>query len=143
MDRPHVATAEVEITAPAERVWQALVSPDAIKSYMFGTTVTTDWREGSPISWAGEWEGRPYVDQGEILRFDPPATLRYSHRSGTAEPGDDHVITVTLAEQAGVTRVVLVQDNNADDAAVAHSERNWNAMLQALRDHVEQPPSVG
>ena len=32
---------------PLEAVWQALMSPDAIKEYMFGARVDSDGREGS------------------------------------------------------------------------------------------------
>ena len=46
-----IAKAAITIDAPIAKVWQALVDPDAIQQYMFGTNVTTDWREGSPIVW--------------------------------------------------------------------------------------------
>jgi uncharacterized protein YndB with AHSA1/START domain len=52
-----VAQADVTIDAPAGEVWQALLSPDAIKQYMFGTTVESQWTEGSRITWNGEWKG--------------------------------------------------------------------------------------
>lgn len=51
MNKNLTARASITINAPAARAWDALVSPKAIKQYMFGTNVVTDWREGSPISW--------------------------------------------------------------------------------------------
>ena len=59
----------------------ALVDPAAIKQYMFGTTVESDWREGSSIVWKGEWQGRAYEDKGVILRLEPGRLLQYSHFS--------------------------------------------------------------
>ena len=50
MDRKLVAKASVTVNAPKARVWDALVNPETIKEYMFGTTVVSDWREGSPIA---------------------------------------------------------------------------------------------
>jgi uncharacterized protein YndB with AHSA1/START domain len=51
-----MATAEIDISAEPERVWQALVDPDQIKQYMFGSEVVTDWQPGSSIVWTGEYE---------------------------------------------------------------------------------------
>src|SRR3989442_15262446 len=76
-----VARASVTIRASSAAVWQALVTPAAIKQYMFGTTVVSDWREGGPITWKGEWQGRPYEDKGVIMRFSPERVLQYTHFS--------------------------------------------------------------
>jgi uncharacterized protein YndB with AHSA1/START domain len=81
MDKNLIARASVTIDAPSERVWDALVNPEAIKPYMFGTNVVSDWREGSPVICRGEWQGRAYEDKGAILRFKPGRTLQYSHFS--------------------------------------------------------------
>ncbi len=53
MDKNLIAEVSVTINATIDKVWDALVKPEAIKQYMFGTTVVTDWREGSPIVWNG------------------------------------------------------------------------------------------
>ena len=44
-----IARASVTIAAPATDVWEALVTPAAIKMYMFDAAVTSDWVLGSPI----------------------------------------------------------------------------------------------
>jgi len=33
----------------------------------------------------------------------------------------------------------LSQDNNADEKAKAHSEKNWSMMLDGLKHYVEDP----
>lgn len=70
-----IATAETDIDAAPERVWQALVDPDQIRQYMFGSQVVTDWRPGSPIVWKGKYEGRSYEDKGEVLQVEPARRL--------------------------------------------------------------------
>ena len=70
MAKGHVAKAEIEINASKENVWHALTDPEMIKQYLFGTTVTTDWKVGSPITYQGEWEGKKYEDKGKILEFE-------------------------------------------------------------------------
>ena len=55
MPENHVATSTATIDAPADRVWGVITDPAAVKEFMFGTELETDWNEGSPITWHGEW----------------------------------------------------------------------------------------
>src|SRR3989442_11297420 len=98
MARGQVARASVAIGAPISKVWNALVNPDAIKRYMFGASVVSDWREGSSIVWKGEWQGRPYQDKGVIVRFQPDRTVQYTHFSPLSGVPDtpENYHTVTL-----------------------------------------------
>jgi uncharacterized protein YndB with AHSA1/START domain len=136
-----VAEAGALIDADRHEIWSALVDPAAIKEYMFGTTVVSDWREGSAIVWRGEWEGQAYEDKGEILRLEPGRVLQYTHfspLSGQAdEPGSYHTVTIKLAPAGTATWVMLTQDNNPTPEARDRSTGNWNAMLSALRLYVE------
>ena len=79
-----IARASVTIAAPAAHVWEALVTPAAIKTYMFGATVTSDWVVGSPIVWIGEWQGRAYEDKGIILQIVRERVLEFSYFSPLA-----------------------------------------------------------
>jgi uncharacterized protein YndB with AHSA1/START domain len=49
MSQALIANVSIIIDAPTDKVWDALVNPAAIKQYMFGTYVATDWHVGSPI----------------------------------------------------------------------------------------------
>ena len=69
MDNNLIARASTTIHASRSEVWNALVNPEAIERYMFGTHVVSDWQEGSPIVWKGEWRGASYEDRGIILQF--------------------------------------------------------------------------
>lgn len=141
MPQDHIARASVTIDAASERVWKALLDPEAINRYMFGTHVTTSWREGGPITWKGEWQGRAYEDKGTVLKVEPGRTLRYSHFSPLSglpdEPANYHTVTIEISDEAEGTRVVLTQDNNPTDEVRRHSEKNWAAMLDGLKRYVE------
>jgi uncharacterized protein YndB with AHSA1/START domain len=76
-----IARASTTVHAPSSAVWRALTDPQMIKQYMFGTTVVTDWQEGDPIVWQGEWQGKRYEDKGVILKLDPGHLIEYSHFS--------------------------------------------------------------
>ncbi len=137
-----IAKASVTIDAPPDEVWAALVSPAAIKQYMFETDVRSDWKEGSPITWSGEWQGRRYQDKGRILQMKPGRLLRYTHFSPVAgltdAPENYHTVTIELADVGGKSNVTLSQDNNSTEEARKHSEKNWSAMLGALKNFVEK-----
>ncbi len=142
MDKNLIARASITINAPTAKVWDALVNPQAIKQYMFGTNVVTDWREGSPILWKGEWQGKPYEDKGVILQFKPGHTIQYTHFSPLSgvpdKPENYHTVTVELSGEGNRTRVSLAQDNNSTEQEREHSEKNWEMMLTALKKFVEQ-----
>jgi uncharacterized protein YndB with AHSA1/START domain len=142
MDKNLIAKASVTINAPGAQVWEALVRPEAIKQYMFGTNVVTDWREGSPITWSGEWQGKPYEDKGTILEFKPGRTIRYSHfspLSGQPDiPENYHNVTIEVSGEGNQSRVSLAQDNNATEEDRDHSQKNWDMMLISLKKYLEQ-----
>jgi uncharacterized protein YndB with AHSA1/START domain len=136
------ARASIIIAAPVQEVWKALVDPAAIKEYMFGTNVSSDFREGSPIVWKGEWQGRSYEDKGVILRLEPERTLRYSHFSPTSGlpdvPASYHTVNIELSGDGRQTRIALTQDKNSTEEAREHSENNWRTMLAALKKFLER-----
>lgn len=137
----HIATAETEIDAPAERVWKALTDADEIEKYMFGSRVDTDWQPGSSITWKGEYEGKAYEDKGEILEVVPERRLRMTHfspLSGADDvPENYHTLTYELEGRNGTTHVSLSQDNNSSPEAAEHSRANWEKMLSGLKSVVE------
>jgi uncharacterized protein YndB with AHSA1/START domain len=141
MEKKLVAKATATMAAPVERVWAALVDSALVGRYMFGTTVTSEWKEGRPITWKGEWKGQPFEDKGVILRVEPGRRLRYSHfspLSGLADiPENYHTVDIALTDQGGRTLVSLSQDNNATEEAREHSEKNWQMVLEGLRKVVE------
>jgi len=138
----HIAKAETTINAPIEKVWNALTDPGKISKYMFGTTVISDWKEGSKIVWKGEWEGKAYEDKGKILRFEPKKSLQYSHFSPLSglhdNPENYHIVTIDLEEKDKQTIVTLTQTNNADEKTKDHSEKNWKMMLASLKKLLEE-----
>jgi uncharacterized protein YndB with AHSA1/START domain len=142
MSNKLIAKATLEIHAPLQKVWDAFVDPAVIKQYMFGTEVTSNWEEGSSITWKGVWNGNPYEDKGTIKRIIPLQLLQYTHFSPPTGAPDElnnyHTVTVELFEKQGSVIVSLSQDNNKTKEERAHSEENWNMMLDVLKKLLEQ-----
>lgn len=142
MTKNLVARQSIMINAPAAEVWDALVNPEMIKQYMFGTNAVSDWKEGSPIFFRGEWQGKTYEDKGVILRLDPQRLIQYSHFSALSGlpdiPENYHTVTIELTDKKNAVLVSLSQDNNPTVQAREHSEKNWSIMLTGLKKLLER-----
>lgn len=142
MNKGLIAKASISINAPAGKVWDALTDPEVIKQHMFGTNVISDWKEGSPIVWKGEWQGKKYEDKGVILKLEPNRILQYTHfspLSGQPDvPENYHTVTVELSAEGAQTLISLSQDNNSTEKSREHSEKNWAMMLASLKKLLEK-----
>lgn len=136
-----IAKATTTINAPRSDIWDALTTPESIKQYMFGTDVTSKFYEGSPIVWRGEWQGKVYEDKGKVMKVDPGRVFQFSHYSPLSglpdRPDNYHIVTIELIDKGGEVKVVLTQDKNLTEEARQHSEKNWQMVLDALKQLVE------
>lgn len=141
MKKTYTAVATVIINAPASKVWDALTNPQLIKRYMFGTDVITDWRVGSPITYRGEWEGKPFEDKGKVLEIEREKSLITTHWSPLSgmpdSPENYHTVAYQLSEKNGKTKITVTQDKNASEEEREHSEKNWSRMLDGLKKLLE------
>ncbi len=137
-----IAKAETTVNAPSDKVWDALVNPSKIKTYMMGATVVSDWKKGSSITWKGEFKGKPYEDKGKILEIAPTEKLQYSHfspLSGMEDiPENYHTVTISLSSDQNKTTVTLLQDKNSTEEAKIESEKNWKMMLDGIKKLAEE-----
>lgn len=141
MNNKFTAKARTIINAPASKVWEALTTPEIIKQYFLGADIISDWKVGSPITYRGEWKGKPFEDKGKILEFEPEKRLVSTHwspLSGVPDtPENYHTITYELRGQNGSTEVTITQDNNGSEEENLESEKNWNTMLDGMKKLLE------
>lgn len=137
-----IASSTITIQASADRVWSVLTDPRAVKEFMFGTEIVTDWTVGGSIAWRGVWKGKDYEDKGVILEFDPGKRLvntHFSPLSGQADaPENYHTLTWTLEPEDGMTRLTLAQDNNASPEEAAHSKGMWDSLVASVKEIAER-----
>ena len=142
MNKGLIAKASATINVSVAKVWDALINPAIIKQYMFGTDVVSDWKEGSPIVWKGQWEGKVYEDIGKILKMEKEKMIQYSHfspLSGQSNvPENYHIVSVELSGHKRKTTILLSQDNNTTEGDREHSERNWQMMLETMKKLLEK-----
>jgi uncharacterized protein YndB with AHSA1/START domain len=140
-NNPLLAQATISVNAPILKVWEALTNPDLIKQYLFGTTVTTDWKVGSPIIYNGQWQGKDYQDKGIVLQVEPGKLLVSTYWSSMVglpdAPEYYKTVRYELSSEGKGTRLTVTQDNNASMEEANHSSQNWNIVLEGVKKLLE------
>ncbi|HWC57652.1 MAG TPA: SRPBCC domain-containing protein [Candidatus Paceibacterota bacterium] len=138
------ATATISIKAPAEKIWEALTTPELVKQWMFGTTVASNWQKGGDITYSGVWEDKPYEDKGTILNVIPGRLLETSYWSasfGPDTPENRKMVTYAIKPESNGALVTITQGGNKDETERATHEGNWRMVLEKLKTLVEGLPT--
>jgi uncharacterized protein YndB with AHSA1/START domain len=135
------SAASIAIDAPIDDVWAAITTPDTIEKWFFGVRTESDWEVGGPIVHRGEWQGKPYVDKGEILRIDAPKLLVHTHWSdvsGTPDRAESYQeVTWALEEKGDGTQLTVSERNLPSDEAKQVSDQSWAMVLGNLKQLLE------
>jgi hypothetical protein len=130
MERRHVSMASTAIEASGSDVWDALVNPATAKAYFFGAEVHSDWKEGSPITFRGEFNGNSYQ-----------TLLQYSHWSDLEQLPDlpENYRNWTFRIESRKLGVILsvTEDNIPDETKRARSDEFWAGVLSTIKRIVE------
>jgi uncharacterized protein YndB with AHSA1/START domain len=141
---------EIEITAPPERVFQALIDREQALQWGKGegfqiTSWEMDARPG------GKWQfvsqerkgtgfGKALDHHGEIIEFDPPRALEYSwFASWHPDPSHRTVVRWDLTPNKTGTHLKVTHSNLAalSGAAQGYSQ-GWLGLLQQIKNFVEK-----
>ena len=135
------AKVSVSINAAPSKVWKAITTPASIKKYLMGTDVSTDWKEGSPINYTGEYNGKKYHDKGVIKKIEPEKIFQSTYWSSMGgkedKPENYNLVTYNLSEKDGKTVLTLTQDNVGSEKEKEHVTGNWKAVLKKLKEIAE------
>ena len=141
--RPLVSVSETISASPSE-VWDTAVHNTGVM--FMGADVKTDWLEGHPITFRGEWKGKTFEDKGRVEVVDDETRLAFTHFSPTSgkpdSPVNYNLVSIDLHPKGAGTDVTLTQsihceaqEPNAE--TVAEFEKNWQMMLGKLKDATE------
>lgn len=79
---------------------------------MFGADVETSWEVGTPIRWKGEFDGKSFENY--------------------------HTVTYEITDAGDRTHLTLEQDNNPTNKADVESKKNWETVLNGIKEVVER-----
>lgn len=129
----------ISINASTAEVWQALTDPAIIEQYFFGSKAQSTWKEGSPVTFTGEWKGQTYQDKGKILKAEPNKILQHTYWSsmGQLEDAPENYIVVTyrLEGDDKHTELSVTQDKSTNEE---ESKGLWKTVLENLKKTVER-----
>ena len=143
MDKNLKVSKSIKIDSSAEKVWDALINPEKIKIYLFGTETITDWKIGSPITFQGEYDGNKYKDKGNVLENVRNEILKYDYWSGFSgledNPNNYCIVTYQI-ENLPDNRVKFTwtQEGFANEEGQQHSENGLYGMLEQIKKLVEE-----
>lgn len=141
MENKLTAETSIAINADSSKVWEALTTPELIKKYLMGTNVTSEWKEGSAITYAGEYQGKTYSDKGVIKKIEKGKILQSTYWSSMGgkedRPENYNLVTYKLSHKDGKTVVTLTQDNINSENEKKHVSENWKMVLQKLKEVAE------
>jgi len=142
MNKELKVTQELLINADISKVWDAIVNPEIVKQYFFGTQVESEWKEGSPIVFSGEFDGKQYRDKGTILAIDPKKFLQYSYWSGFSGLEDKaenySLVTYELETVDSAVKLTMTQEGFANEQGHQHAVQGWEMVLNGLKNIVEK-----
>lgn len=124
------------INSPIEKVWDALINPEIVKQYFFGSSQETDWKVGSKILWTGEYEGTTYIDKGVVQEFEPLKKVSYSYLSswsGLEDKPENYLLVTYEVRQIGNATELTITQSNYDEEKAKHSSENWAVVIDGLK----------
>jgi uncharacterized protein YndB with AHSA1/START domain len=140
----------IDINAPVEKVWDALVNPEQTQKYMFGCKAMSDWKQGSALTWPAVYEGKEMTFvTGFVLEIQKPTLLIYSvidpNASYPKTPENHLKVKYELSERNGVTTFTVSQygfeeaaDGEKRYTEISNKGEGWSPILVKIKEIVEQ-----
>ena len=136
-------TKTITINAPVSEVWDIITNPDKINNWIFDgdTSVTSDWKVGSPILFTRKLYKGAIKDKGVLLKSEKERKFQYSHWSKISKipdvPENYSVITFTFEPKGEKTELTLTHSNLIAEAAYEHARFYWTVTLGIIKKLAE------
>ena len=125
-------TVERELPTSPERTWAALTDPHLLSAWFWPPRMQPDARIADTAG--GDVRIRSDLADlgisGRVTEAEEPRLLAFTWRWDGED--DETRVTLRLAPHGDGTRLTLVHEGFADEAAVAHHIEGWNDCLDRL-----------
>ena len=129
----------IYIRSSAERLWEALTSPEFTKQYWFGMQLQTDWKAGS--AWRLLFPDGRLADTGEVLEVDRPRrlVLRWRNEWGPEMKAEgEATCTMSLEPADGAVKLTITHEMERDHSLLIEKvSGGWPRILSNLKSLLE------
>ncbi len=126
------------IRATPEAIWRALTESDFTTRYWYGSTVHSDWAEGSP--WELRTSGGQVGITGEVLEADPPSRLVVTYRQawGGVDEAPSRVSFEIEGAGPGVQKLSVIHETEPGSTTqIADVAAGWPFIIAGLKTLLE------
>lgn len=133
---------EIEIHAPAERIFEALTRAERMKWWgaegrFRVEEFESDLRPGGKWRMSGQGMGHPFLIYGEYREIVRPRVLSFTWLPSWYPDATESLVRWDLDEKHGVTTVRLTHSGLTSEAA-RNSHKGWPDILRWLKDWAER-----
>ena len=132
------------MAAEPEKVWDALISPEATKQIYWGSVIRSSFLVGDSIEYVGPGvDGEETVHvYGKVLEFVPKQVFRFSHFAGKSYYEGDREyesrISYFLEPVGKCTKLTLIQDQwKEGDPSYPNTDGAWWMILSNTKTLIE------
>ncbi len=130
------------IATTPEQLWEALTDSRSTEEYFFGSKLTSDWEEGSDISYSRDGK---VTDHGTILKYNPYNLLSYTwnYVGDKSERKEPSRVTFEIKAMDSITKLTLKHENLLPIDIVGETDtyegfnNGWPAILSNLKSLLE------
>lgn len=135
-------TYNIFINSSAQKIWDALTSPDFTRQYWSGFAIHSDWQVGAPVSLIKPDGSLNWT--GKILSYDIYITLSYTFNPSVDPnyPGEPvSKVTWKLEPSMGVILLTLIHEDLTDKFE-EHVRIGWPYIISNLKSVLETGTSL-
>ncbi|WP_428742208.1 SRPBCC family protein [Tenacibaculum sp.] len=121
-------------------VWDVLTKPEHIEKWL-GVKTESDWKINNDLLFKFSWDGKEFVDKGNIINFDENKLFVYTYWSNFSglpdKPENYSKISFKLEEKDLLTLLKLTHSEIKNQTMYEHSEKNWEETLNQIKSIAE------
>jgi uncharacterized protein YndB with AHSA1/START domain len=127
------------IRTTPEALWNALTTPEFMKTYWFGVVIETDWQAGSP--WTMKYPDGRITDRGEVVAAERPKriVLKWRHELNPDLKAEGFATcTIDLEPQGEAVKLTINHTSERPESRLIGAvSGGWPRILSNLKSLLE------